>query len=1106
MITALYIGNEKLDLFKDDNIVIKNSVSKIEDITKVFTDTSNSFSVPASDNNNRIFKHFYNASINNAFDARKLVLGAIYLDGLHYKSGNFKLNKVILKSQKAHSYSLDFFGLLTELKELLKDDKLSSLSGLSFYNFPFDYGTVKFKLINNKTSSTQANIPVVGTILSPKRYIYDSNTSTNNTDSLKNLADNNTSTNSGLDWTDLNFSIQNLTIIQYIEDKYNLTFSRDFFGTQAFTGLYLLLNGGKSFNQFYQQITFDTSGDPTVSGNVMLNNSTLLNQRIFFDLDVNNTTTPDFDIIVKSGNTIISEKTNPTRTRPGIIYRTAEFQSFNNLTFFIRSRSIINYSVIIVRINSNDGASYTTTTTAKDISGDFDVPSKMPDIKIIDYLKGLFQTYKLIVRPRANNNLYITTINDYYRNGTIRDITKLIDFTETPVTVGKMLNEINYKFQEGQTLLSKQFRNINEGIDYGNLEEKILDDTGELIDGESLDYELPFENMVYERLNDLDSVVNSNVVYGFLANDSLEPTTIKPHLHYVNNVLLDSKIKVIVNDTTTETLTNLNLPSHTLGYIAPQFSTVFNEEFNEYNGERITNTLYSNYHRDYIDLIFNKKKRDYNFTIKNAPLELVKNIDLNDAIVIKGRGYRINDFDTNIITRDISLNLINSLNQSLTPIKYYTADNCSADLGINIAALDVNEFSCPVIYFNTLQSGSFQKVCPTGSTGNSVTYSIPAGDFSSTISQAAADAKAEAKVTANGQNNANSLGVCTVDSTAPTLNLSTAASPFYSEFTNEIIFSVNANTTAVDLTTDNLVWSQVTSLPITISSPARNGLFDWAVFSNLQNDVTYTVRCVATGTDGTTVSADLTVPVAVTIPQESITFTTDFTGSLSASDILGVTLTNLNWTVTGGLSSSGTSNTISLSGNVGGAVVTIFAGNIDTAPNFKLQSKNVTSVDITKAVGLNKVLLTSNNLSSIDLSENTSLTNVTIGNNTGITSLDLSNNTALTRLSLSNLGITSLDVSASVLLEVIICVNTDVTSLDLSSNTELTAIEVYNNNLSDLNIKNTNNTNLTIFRTNGNSNLTCILVDNKTYADANFVNSASMAFDSQNTFSDTTCP
>ena len=146
MTTALYIGTEKLDLFEEDNIVIKNSVSKIEDITKVFTATSNSFSVPATDHNNKIFKHYYNASILNPFDARKLVKGAIYLGGLLYKTGNFKLNKVILKHQKATSYSIDFFGLLTELKEILGKDKLKDLD-LSAHNFNYTYTNVRAKLV-----------------------------------------------------------------------------------------------------------------------------------------------------------------------------------------------------------------------------------------------------------------------------------------------------------------------------------------------------------------------------------------------------------------------------------------------------------------------------------------------------------------------------------------------------------------------------------------------------------------------------------------------------------------------------------------------------------------------------------------------------------------------------------------------------------------------------------------------------------------------------------------------------------------------------------------------------------------------------------------------
>jgi hypothetical protein len=136
---------------------------------------------------------------------------------------------------------------------------------------------------------------------------------------------------------------------------------------------------------------------------------------------------------------------------------------------------------------------------------------------------------------------------------------------------------------------------------------------------------------------------------------------IKPHLHYINTENLLSNIKIIENSTTTHTLTTLNLPAHTLGYTSPSYSTVFGNEINEFNGETIVNTLYSNYHQTYIVGVFNEKRRLYSFTAKNVSLELIKNLQLNDDIVIKGKAYRIDSIDTNIITKQIKFNLINLL-------------------------------------------------------------------------------------------------------------------------------------------------------------------------------------------------------------------------------------------------------------------------------------------------------------------------------------------------------------------------------------------------------------------------------------------------------------
>ncbi|MGK6353529.1 DUF5977 domain-containing protein [Parapedobacter sp. DT-150] len=64
------------------------------------------------------------------------------------------------------------------------------------------------------------------------------------------------------------------------------------------------------------------------------------------------------------------------------------------------------------------------------------------------------------------------------------------------------------------------------------------------------------------------------------------------------------------------------------------------------------------------------------------------------------------------------------------------------------------------LYFNSYVSQSFTKGNCTSGNGTSVTYRVPAKKYSSTISQADADAKAQADIQANGQNYANQHGVC----------------------------------------------------------------------------------------------------------------------------------------------------------------------------------------------------------------------------------------------------------------------------------------------------------------------------------------------------------
>ena len=56
----LYIEDQRVDLFSDETIEVTSTIQDFRDISKVFTDFSMPFTVPASNTNNKIFKHFYN--------------------------------------------------------------------------------------------------------------------------------------------------------------------------------------------------------------------------------------------------------------------------------------------------------------------------------------------------------------------------------------------------------------------------------------------------------------------------------------------------------------------------------------------------------------------------------------------------------------------------------------------------------------------------------------------------------------------------------------------------------------------------------------------------------------------------------------------------------------------------------------------------------------------------------------------------------------------------------------------------------------------------------------------------------------------------------------
>ncbi len=146
------------DLNEGVSLTIKDSIKKAKDVGKVFTSYTMSFKLPASKNNNKIFKRFSNNKVYEGYDARRKYDARIKLNGVDFKTGYIKLNKVDLVDGLPVSYSIQFFGELSSLKDVLSEGKLKDLTSLSRFTFPYTDANVNLGFENGFDVQPESNL------------------------------------------------------------------------------------------------------------------------------------------------------------------------------------------------------------------------------------------------------------------------------------------------------------------------------------------------------------------------------------------------------------------------------------------------------------------------------------------------------------------------------------------------------------------------------------------------------------------------------------------------------------------------------------------------------------------------------------------------------------------------------------------------------------------------------------------------------------------------------------------------------------------------------------------------------------------------------------
>ena len=148
----VYIEGQRLDLFKDEIVSVTSKQQDIQDISKVFTDYSQSFSVPSTPKNDAIFQHFYQNDVNSTIDHNIRRDAYIEIDLTTFRLGKISLEKSEVKNNQAYSYQITFYGDITSLKDKFADDKLQDLTLLNIYAHDYTVTEIENRVTDGATN------------------------------------------------------------------------------------------------------------------------------------------------------------------------------------------------------------------------------------------------------------------------------------------------------------------------------------------------------------------------------------------------------------------------------------------------------------------------------------------------------------------------------------------------------------------------------------------------------------------------------------------------------------------------------------------------------------------------------------------------------------------------------------------------------------------------------------------------------------------------------------------------------------------------------------------------------------------------------------------
>lgn len=654
----IFIEGVRLDLFEDESISLNSSIQTIKDISKVYNDFSQSFSVPASDNNNQIFQHFYNSEVilrNGGFVDHQIKRSAsIEIDGTPFRRGKIALEKATLKDAMPSSYQLTFYGELTALKDLFGETMLSELDW-SAYNHEYNYAEVKDRIINGSI-----DYDVRYPLISSQRYWQYDNPA---------LPNENIDTSAGaISWLELFPALKLRRVLETIESEFGIEFTGGWKTDARFNKHFGLFKNTNTFSYSTPAIDVDFLGTYDGVGNPVPPEDTNVNITDN-SIDIDYFTWSLFGQTIDYGTHVvratISNVSNPVATYYFDVYESGnlvssasgsgngniDILSINNsnntsldgtYTFKFRSDSPLtadlNFQYLVEVVDPILGTipfnwvfiscSSVATSTLQNMA------VNAPEVSVAQYFGDILRAFNLTCYGVGNDQYRLETIEQWYLTGRIIDITEHTETTNIEVERIKLYKKIAFKYKECKSLVNRFFASTF-SREYGDLE-AVYD-----YEGGEFKIEVGFENLLFSKFD------NTPLQVGYCLDENTNP-------YNPNPIILSIYPEQAVNFYLTNDIT----PEQVSSYVpfgqdslvgSTNYSLNWGAEISSLLEATIGNGLYQSYYAGYISNLYNFRNRLVKVKCK-LPLSILTTLALNDRLVIRDKRYIIDTFTTDLTT------------------------------------------------------------------------------------------------------------------------------------------------------------------------------------------------------------------------------------------------------------------------------------------------------------------------------------------------------------------------------------------------------------------------------------------------------------------------